>query len=126
MNRAEPRPVPRVSTKTTPRFPTPAPKRISATPAASASLTIETGRPRARPNSMPAGKSTQAGSMLAAERVTPSTTTDGMPIPIGAAAASSLSGSPLTIRRTRRTVASTTASGRDGFGVAIRCRSPTS
>ena len=43
-NSADPRPVPRVSTNTVPVLPRPAPKRISATPAASASLTIVTSR----------------------------------------------------------------------------------
>ena len=44
LNMPEPRPVPRVSTNTTPRSPRPAPKRISARPAASASLRTTTGR----------------------------------------------------------------------------------
>ena len=44
MNTPEPTPVPRVRKMTTPGLPAPTPKRISAMPAASASLTMLTGR----------------------------------------------------------------------------------
>ena len=50
MNSALPIPVPSVSISTVPCWPTPAPNFISATPAASASLTTATFSPVAFPN----------------------------------------------------------------------------
>ena len=92
-------------------------------PAASASLTTWTGRLSTASKAASAGKSVQPRSMLAAVRVTPSTTTVGTPIPSGALAAA---GVLLTIRLTRRAMEAMQASGVDGSGVATRRRTPMS
>ena len=68
---------------TTPRLSLPAPKRISATPAASASFIIVTGRPSVSLNSLSASSPIQVLSMLAAVCTTPRITTPGNVTPIG-------------------------------------------
>ena len=63
-NTPDPTPVPRVRKMTTPGLSFPTPKRISAIPAASASLMMKTGRLSSLPIRSTTGKSIQAGSML--------------------------------------------------------------
>ena len=76
-------PVPSVIMITTPRLSLPAPKRISATPAASASFISVTGRPSVSLNSLSASSPIQLLSMLAAVCTTPRITTPGKVTPIG-------------------------------------------
>ena len=83
MNTAEPIPVPRVMMITTPRRPLPAPKAISAIPAASASLRTTTSHPVAVANSDRASVPIQLSSMFAAVRIVPLVTTPGSVIPTG-------------------------------------------
>ena len=68
---------------TTPWRSLPIPKRISAMPAASASLTIVTGRPVALRSRSTTGKPIQVGSMLEAVIRVPSMVTPGRPTPTG-------------------------------------------
>ena len=83
VNSALPIPVPKVSRSTVPGTPAPAPNVTSATPAASASLSRLTSFPAALPSSARASSPIQAGSRLAAVRVTPPITTPGNVMPIG-------------------------------------------
>ena len=83
MNMPEPMPVPNVSTMTTPCTPRPAPKRTSASPAASASLTTWTSGPQAAVNSASASVPSQALSTFAALWMTPWRTTPGNVTPTG-------------------------------------------
>ena len=106
-----------------PRWPMPAPKRISATPAASASFTRWTGRPSTRSIAVSASKSTQPGSTFAALLVMPSMTTAGKPTPTGTRSSSSTSA---VIFLTIRAIDAMTAAGADGCGVGTRWRSPSS
>src|SRR5882672_6596128 len=64
--------------------------------------------------------------MFAALFVTPSITTAGIPTPIGIWVSVTPTPASLTARRTVRTIAGTTTSGADGWGVATRRRGPTS
>ena len=116
----DPTPVPRVRKMTTPGWSLPTPKRISAIPAASASLMMKTGRLRTRVRRSTTGKSIQVGSMLAAVLRTPSMATPGRPIPTGVASPSPLD---FASRRTSRAIEESTASGVAGIGVATRSRS---
>ena len=128
----EPTPVPRVSTITTPRLPWPAPKRISATPAASASLTTQVRRLNALLKAAWASKPIQSGSTLAAVLVTPLITGAGKPTPIawitgtGCPAAAAAEFAARIRRPTTRPAEATTTPGLDGIGVRTRIRSPTS
>jgi imidazole glycerol-phosphate synthase subunit HisF len=117
MNSALPIPVPKVSISTVPFSPTPAPNVISATPAASASFSTLTGLPAAWPNNSAASSPIQAGSMLAAVRVTPAVTTPGKVMPIGP--------DQLNVAVSFFTT-SDTAWGSAGRGVSIFCRSASS
>ncbi len=74
-------PVPKVSRMTTPATPRAAPKRASAMPAASASLSTVTWVPVALVNSSSASVPIQLGSTLAAERATPCWITAGKVAP---------------------------------------------
>src|SRR5215211_6888223 len=105
-----PMPVPSVSIRTTPSSSLPAPQRISARPAASASLTTLTGESSLRPSASPRSKPIAALSMFAAVRTTPSLTTAGKPQPTGPSHPAS---------RTTSTAVSTIASGVAGWGVLI-------
>src|SRR5215831_18573669 len=114
MNSALPMPVPKVSMTTVPCCPAPAPNCISALPAASASLMIWTSSPVAEPNRSRAFTPIQAGSRLAAVRMTPSVTTPGKVIP-------ALPDQPNCSTRPR--TASATALGLAGCGVGTLIRS---
>ena len=111
---ADPMPVPSVSISTVPTSPRPAPKRISARPAASASLPTISERPSASAKSVSAGVPIQDGSMLAAVLTTPSMITAGKPMPACSARGSSA---------TSPAVALITAFGVAGWGVGTRTRS---
>ena len=114
VNRALPIPVPKVSISTVPFSPTPAPNVISATPAASASLSTRTGLSVASPNRSPASIPIQAGPRLAAVLIRPSVTTPGKVIPTGPDQLNEVVSCFTT---------SATASGRAGRGVGIFRRS---
>src|ERR1700675_2295692 len=64
--------------------------------------------------------------MFAAVFVTPSSTTDGIPMPIGSRAATVAPSVSMTARLIVRMIAGTTTSGVDGWGVATRSRGPAS
>ena len=115
-------PVPIVSSRTTPGCPRPAPKAISASPAASASLMTTTGRPRRSVSSCWTGASMNPGSTLAALSERPSLITAGKPAP---AFMSGVSQPPSVRRSQTRAVTSTTAVGVAGCGVFSRIRSET-
>ena len=100
-----------------PRRPTPAPNRISATPAASASFTRWTGRFRTRAIAWSASKSTQPGSTFAALLVTPSMTTAGNPTPTGTEVPMTTSASIFFMIRA---IDAITAAGAEGCGVGTR------
>src|SRR4051812_41010237 len=78
-----PIPVPKVSRITTPDTPRAAPKRTSARPAASASLSTVTSRPVALENTASTSVPIQDGSTLAADRATPLLITAGKVAPTG-------------------------------------------
>ena len=82
-------PVPSVSRMTVPARPRAAPKASSAIPAASASLTMSTGRPIAALMLSVAGQPTQPGSMFAALARRPSLTIPGRPQPTGSTSGTS-------------------------------------
>ena len=102
----------------TPFTPLPAPNRISARPAASASFRTTHRRPTASENFSAAFTPIQDGSMLAAVIAVPSTSADGRPMPTGPVSRPSAATTPA--------VASTTASGTAGCGVSTRILSPIS
>jgi len=83
MNSAEPMPVPKVSTNTAPSRPRPAPKRISAMPAASASFSTVQGLPEAHCSRLPASAPIQEGCTWAAVSALPALITEGNPSPSG-------------------------------------------
>ena len=120
MKTPEPTPVPRVRKMTTPGSSLPTPNRISAIPAASASLMMNIGRLSVRVSRSTTGKSIHAWSMLPANLSTPPMVTPGRPIPTGVVSASP---PDLASRRTSRAIDAMTASGVDGTGVATRSRS---
>src|SRR5215469_720409 len=110
-------PVPSVSMRTVPATPLPAPKAISAIPAASASLSRVTSSPVALASSPRASRPIQLESTLAAVRVTPSITTPGKVAPTGPDQPNDL---------VSRATTPATASGVAGRGVSIFCRSASS
>ena len=107
-------PVPRVITATTPAVPRPAPKRTSAIPAASASLSTVTGRPVTFEKNSAASTPIQVGSICDAVSTIPLRTTAGMAKPTGPATS--------MCRRTSPTTAAM-ACGVAGDGVGNRIRS---
>ena len=113
-NSALPIPVPKVSSRTTPRTLRPAPNAISATPAASASLSTVTGRPSSAVNLAAASSPSQSGCRFAALPMTPWRTTPGKVTPTGSL--------PFQLPATS-TSAGSTASGVAGRGVSTRTRS---
>src|ERR1035438_2472237 len=116
-NSALPIPVPNVTITTVPDSPAPAPNFISATPAASASLSTLTWSPVASANSFRASRPIQVVSRLCAVMVVPLITTPGNVIPAGPV-------QPNPLARSRTT--SATASGTAGRGVSILTRSAAS
>ncbi len=119
-NSALPMPVPKVSSVTTPDRFTPAPNRISARPAASASLSTTTwslANPSRIANSAAASVLIHRLSTLAAVSAVPCFTTQGRVMPTGPSQANFSTISATT---------SATASGVDGCGVGMRRRSPSS
>ena len=104
-------PVPKVSIKTTPLRPLPAPKRISARPAASASFTIVKEQPVDFPKSSAAGAPIHFFETLAAVRTTPESTIPGNPQPTG----------PFQSKcRAISTTTEATDLGVEGLGVGMR------
>ena len=120
MNTPDPTPVPRVRKMTTPGLPRPIPKRISAIPAASASLMIVTGRPITGSVVRRPGSRSTPDRCCAADLSAPSMVTPGRPTPTGVASPRPLD---LASRLTTRATEASTASGVDGWGVATRMRS---
>ena len=106
---ALPMPVPNVSIITVPPSSRPAPKRISARPAASASLMNTAARPVTSCMSAAPSVPIQAGSTFAAVQATPAFTTAGKAKPIGPGACGKAA---TTCRRT-----AAMAGGDDGDGV---------
>ena len=102
---------------TTPDTPFPAPNSISATPAASASLSTVTGAPIASLNSFPASVPIHDWSTLAAVHATPFFITAGNVAPVASFQLKKLATSATT---------AATAGGVAGWGVRIRCRSASS
>src|SRR5215218_5787102 len=115
--REVPMPVPSVSIRTTPSCSLPAPQRISARPAASASLTTLTGESSSLRSASSRSKPIADLSMFAAVCTTPPLTTAGKPQPTGPCHPAS---------RITSTVVSTIASGVAGLGVLILTLSLTS
>ncbi len=118
-NSADPMPVPSVRMRTVPVVSRPAPKRISASPAASASFVILTGRASSAAMAASAANPTQEESMLAAVIVTPPIVTDGIPTPTGTSGPAPASCATLS------TMSRMTAMhfwGVEGFGVLRRIR----
>ncbi len=108
-------PVPSVTTTTTPPFPRPAPNRISAIPAASASLRTTMSRMSRSANRAAASVPSQERRRFAALPITPPRTMPGNVMPIGP--------SPPT-RSTTVATASATDLGDGREGVSMRVRSP--
>src|ERR687893_1310268 len=108
--REVPIPVPSVSIRTTPSSSLPAPQRISARPAASASLTTLTGASSSLRSAARRSKPIAALSIFAAVCTTPSLTTAGNPQPTGPCHPAS---------RITSTAVPTIASGLAGLGVLI-------
>ena len=111
MNNALPMPVPSVIIITTPCLLRPAPKRISASPAASASLSTTNGRPTAVPRRFATSSPIHDLSTLAAVSATPPRTTAGNVAPTAP--------SPPNLATTWATTSATDA-GTAGFGVNTR------
>ena len=124
MNTPEPTPVPSVRKMTTPGWSLPIPNRISAIPAASASLTIETGRLEDLAESFDDGevdpRRVDVGGGLDLRRRSSRRAARRRP---GVRASA---GPALTSRFTSRPIEAMTASGVDGVGVGTRRRSDTS
>src|SRR5215211_2917151 len=108
--REVPMPVPSVSIRTTPSSSLPAPQRISARPAASASFTTLTEASISLSSAARRSKPIAALSMFAAVCTTPSLTTAGNPQPTGPSHPAS---------RTTSIAVPTIASGVAGLGVLI-------
>ena len=117
MNKALPMPVPSVIIITTPRLLRPAPKRISASPAASASLSTTNGRPTAVLRRLATSSPIHDLSTLAAVSATPPRTTAGNVAPTAP--------SPPNLATTWATTSATDA-GTAGCGVSSRYRSAVS
>ena len=107
-------PVPNVNISTVPWWLAPAPKDISARPAASASLIRDVLSPVASLNSPRVSTPIQDGSRLAAVSVTPSTTTPGNVIPAGPRQPNDSTSCPTVLA---------TVSGTAGCGVSSLTRS---
>ena len=113
---AEPIPVPNVIVRMTPDFPRAAPKRVSASPAASASFTMVTGQPVASLMIRDASALIHDLSTLAAVNTVPPLTTPGNVQPIGPVHSKCFAISATVMP---------TASGVAGSGVSKRRRSVT-
>ena len=116
-NSALPIPVPNVTISTVPCWPAPAPKDISARPAASASLISVVLSPVTLLNRARVSSPSQAGSRLAAVSVFPSTTTPGNVMPAGPVQLNASTNWPTVLA---------TASGTAGWGVSSLTRSASS
>ncbi len=114
---AVPMPVPKVSMMTTPSRRLPAPKAISANPAASASLSTRTGQPVVRSKRVTASTPIQESSTLAAVRTVRWWTMAGKVQPMAPRHSKCRASCPTT---------SATASGSEGSGVGMRWRGPAS
>src|SRR6185437_2499519 len=116
MNKAVPMPVPNVSMMAVPATPRPAPQRISAMPAASASFKTTAGRRRVRSASAAPSRPSQAWSIFAAVRTRPDFTTLGKARPTGPCAPGS--------RSARAATTCITPGGAAGWGVGAEISSP--